>query len=178
MILTTRRLTQRPWEEGDAEVLYEYARDPRVGPAAGWPPHRNAGESLEIIRTVFSAPETYALVETAGGQVVGCAGIKPPRENMEDREREIGCWVGVPHWGKGFAPEAVTALLHRCFGELDCSGVWYAYFQGNEKSRRVMEKCGFLPHHTTENVDCPLIGEVRREHLAYLSRERWEALGR
>lgn len=44
MILETERLILRPWEEKDAAALYEYARDPRVGPAAGWPPHTKCGK--------------------------------------------------------------------------------------------------------------------------------------
>ena len=39
MILETERLILRPWEEADAESLYEYARDERVGPVAGWQVH-------------------------------------------------------------------------------------------------------------------------------------------
>ena len=40
MILETPRLILRPFAPADAADLYEYAQDPRVGPAAGWPPHR------------------------------------------------------------------------------------------------------------------------------------------
>ena len=39
MTFTTERLILRPWEEADAESLYEYAKDPSVGPIAGWPVH-------------------------------------------------------------------------------------------------------------------------------------------
>lgn len=61
MQLTTERLILRPWAETDAEDLYRYAKDDRVGPIAGWPPHSSVDNSAEIIRTVFSAPETYAV---------------------------------------------------------------------------------------------------------------------
>ena len=61
MILQTKRLILRPWSENDAEELYKYASDPEVGPPAGWPPHTSAENSREIIRTVLSAPETYAV---------------------------------------------------------------------------------------------------------------------
>ena len=61
MQLTTERLILRPWTETDAEDLYRYAKDDRVGPTAGWPPHSSVDNSAEIIRTVFSAPETYAV---------------------------------------------------------------------------------------------------------------------
>lgn len=50
MELRTERLILRPWEESDAESLYEYAKDPAVGPIAGWPPHTSVENSLEIIR--------------------------------------------------------------------------------------------------------------------------------
>ena len=39
-MLSTERLVLRPWRESDAGSLYEYAREPDVGPIAGWPPHR------------------------------------------------------------------------------------------------------------------------------------------
>ena len=39
MELITERLILRPWKESDAESLYEYAKDPLVGPIAGWPVH-------------------------------------------------------------------------------------------------------------------------------------------
>lgn len=71
MTLTTKRLTLRPFEERDAEDLYAYAKDPRVGPVAGWPPHASLEESREIIRTVFSAPNVFAVVEREHGAVIG-----------------------------------------------------------------------------------------------------------
>ena len=73
--LETKRLILRPFEEGDAEMLFSYARDPRVGPPAGWKPHESLEESREIIRTVFSEPETYAVVHRQDGRVIGSAGF-------------------------------------------------------------------------------------------------------
>ena len=60
--IVTQRLVLRPWLESDAGALYKYASDPGIGLAAGWPPHTSVENSLEVIRTVFSAPETYAVV--------------------------------------------------------------------------------------------------------------------
>ncbi len=40
MEFITERLILRPWKETDAESLFKYAKDPDVGPIAGWPPHR------------------------------------------------------------------------------------------------------------------------------------------
>ena len=71
MILETERLILRPWEETDAEELYKYAKDERVGPMAGWPVHTSVDNSREIIKTVLSDPETYAVVLKETGLPVG-----------------------------------------------------------------------------------------------------------
>lgn len=54
MILRTERLILRPWQETDAESLYEYAKDLRVGPIAGWPVHTSVDNSRLIIRDVLT----------------------------------------------------------------------------------------------------------------------------
>ena len=62
MELQTNRLILRPWQESDAEALYKYASNPNIGPIAGWPPHTSVENSRDIIKSVLSAPETYAVV--------------------------------------------------------------------------------------------------------------------
>ena len=49
MNLKTERMVLRPWRETDAETLYEYAKDERVGPIAGWPVHRSVEESRDTV---------------------------------------------------------------------------------------------------------------------------------
>ena len=61
MTLETERLILRPWKEDDAESLYKYAKDPKVGPIAGWPVHTSVENSREIIKSVLAADETYAV---------------------------------------------------------------------------------------------------------------------
>ncbi|WP_404806392.1 GNAT family N-acetyltransferase, partial [Methanobrevibacter smithii] len=53
MILKTQNLILRPWEIDDAEELYHHAKNPKIGPIAGWSPHKNVENSLEIIQSVF-----------------------------------------------------------------------------------------------------------------------------
>ena len=104
MILETGRLILRRWEEADAEELYQYAKDPAVGPIAGWPPHTSVENSREIIRDVLTAPETYAVVLKETGKPVGSIGImfgKNGNAPMGEQEAEIGYWIGVPYVGTG-----------------------------------------------------------------------------
>ena len=72
----TERLILRPWCEKDSENLYKYASDPDIGPAAGWPVHTSIENSREIIRTVFAAPETYAVCLKNNNQAIGSIGLK------------------------------------------------------------------------------------------------------
>ena len=137
--LETPRLLLRPWEETDAEALYKYAKDPAVGPIAGWPPHTSVENSREIIRTILSAPETYAVVLKQMCEPVGSIGLMfgdtVHSADIADGEAEIGYWIGVPFWGQGLIPEAVRRLLRHGFEDLGLQAVWCGYYDGTEDYR-------------------------------------------
>lgn len=171
----TDRLIMRRWNEDDASALFKYAKDPAVGPAAGWHPHTSVEYSRGVINTYFSAPEVYAVIPKEVGEPVGCCGIMLSGGNHPDviknNDAEIGYWIGVPYWGCGFIPEAVDALLHRCFDELNLSAAWIAFYDGNDKSRRVAEKCGFK-YQFTRDAEL-LSGDVGKEHLYKLTSDEY-----
>ena len=114
-------------------------------------------KTAEKYRDILSAPETYAVVLKETNEPMGSVGIMfadgVHSADMQDGDAEIGYWIGVPYWGQGLIPEAVQRLLKRCFVELDVKRVWCGHYDGNIKSRRVMEKCGFKYHHTEEGKD-------------------------
>lgn len=174
MTIETPRLILRPWRETDAPALFRYASDPDIGPVAGWAPHASIEESLRIIRTVFAAPEIYAVVLKESGEPVGSCGIMFAdglhSADMKPGHAEIGYWIGKPYWGQGLIPEAVRALLARSFNELKLDAVWCGYYDGNVKSRRVIEKCGFRFHHTNPDIVSPL-GDTRTEHFYIMTSE-------
>ena len=174
MIFYTKRLILRPWKEEDAMDLYTYAKDPQVGPVAGWPVHTSVENSKEIIRTVLQVANTYAICLKEDGKAIGSIGLFEPCEtytNDHVDELEIGYWIGVPFWGKGYVPEAIRCLQKYAFEELECKGLWCGYYDGNEKSKRCQEKCGFIYHHSEQDKDVPLMNEKRIEHYTYMKRE-------
>ena len=96
MELITERLLLRPWKESDAESLYEYAKDPKVGPIAGWPVHTSVENSREVIREVLSAEETYAVCLKEDGTAIGSIGLMAGNAsnlNLPDTDGEIGYWI-------------------------------------------------------------------------------------
>ena len=168
----------RPWREDDAEALYKYASDPDIGPPAGWPPHTSVENSRDIIRTVFSAPETYAIC-LKDGSPIGSIGLKlNGSTDMTDRddECELGYWIGKPFWGQGLIPEASRALLRHAFENLGMRAVWCGYYEGNEKSKRVQEKLGFVYQYTTEGLEVSLVNEIRTGHTNLMTREHWREI--
>ena len=177
MEFKTKRLILRPWKESDAEDLYEYAKNPEVGPAAGWPVHTSIKDSRNIIKNVLSARETYAVCLKEDNRAIGSIGLIPPMQSHMDAaegEMEIGYWIGVPFWGRGLIPEAVRRLQEHAFEDLGCTALWCGYYDGNEKSKRCQEKCGFVYHHTEKDKLCELMGDVRTEHFSKLTREQWK----
>lgn len=178
MQLETERLILRPWEEGDAEACYQYAKDPRIGPIAGWPVHTSVENSRQIIRDVLSVPETYAIVLKATGLPVGSIGLHFHSDLAEkEDEAELGYWLGHPHWGQGLVPEAARELLRHAFEDLGLARVWCGYYDGNEKSKRVQEKLGFKYQWTTEGAPVTRMGEMRRGHVNRITKEEWLANG-
>ena len=145
--LETERLILRPWEEADAEECYKYAKDPRVGPIAGWPVHTSVENSRRIIRDVLAVPETYAIVLKETGKPIGSIGLH--RNDLAEKadEMELGYWLGVPYWGRGLVPEAARELA----------------------------KLGFRYQWTSDHAPVPQMGETRVGHVNLLTKEEWSA---
>ncbi|WP_303337389.1 GNAT family N-acetyltransferase [Methanobrevibacter sp.] len=144
----------RPWNEKDAKWLYFYARNPNVGPMAGWNPHQSREESLYIIQTVFSKKETYAI--TFKGKPIGCITLYVhPDGNYYwgDGNGEIGYWIGEQFWGQGITVEASKIILKHGFEDLKLKTIYATYQKQNKRSKRVLEKLGFKYYDEVEKLD-------------------------
>lgn len=145
--METERLLFRRWEDSDAEILFKYASDPELGPRAGWPPHKNVEESLNIIHTIYNKDSVWAMVLKETGEPAGCIGYFTHNDsNIEigENDAEIGYWVGKPFWNKGLCTEALREIIDYCFNIKGFTTLWCDYFIDNPASGRVMEKCGFV----------------------------------
>jgi len=175
-MLETERLIMRPWQDSDAASLYKYASDDRVGPIAGWPVHQSEEESLEIIRTVFSHPEVYAVTLKEDNVAIGMVGLLIGKDSNFDiaaNEAEVAYWIGVPFWGKGLIPEAVKELVRHAFEDLKMAALWCGYFAENEQSFKAQAKCGFKHHHTEEKQFNQFMNDHRVEHISRIGMDEW-----
>jgi RimJ/RimL family protein N-acetyltransferase len=145
-ILETKRLILRPWGENDSLDLYEYAKDPRVGPNAGWPVHKDHEDSKKIIKMFIKNNDCLAIVLKNENKVIGSIGLhkRTPDESIKDlNQREIGYVLNPNYWGNEYVPEAVKHLIDYGFEKLALDVIWCGHYNFNNNSKRVVEKCGF-----------------------------------
>ena len=142
--LETKRLILRPFEERDLNDFYYYAKDLNVGPSAGWPPHETQAQTMEVILRFIAEDNVWALQEKSSDKVIGSVGIhKDARRDRNEKIRMIGYALGKEWWGQGYMTEAVKRVLQYLFEEKEMDLVTVYHFSFNQRSQRVIEKCGF-----------------------------------
>ncbi len=145
--IETNRLILRRWRIEDDAALYKYASDERVSELALWPRHTSVEMSREVIETIFIPnPQSFAIVLRATDEPIGCIGLVPEGAEhyaIQPREREVGYWIGYPHWSKGLTTEALNGFIDYCRNRLLLKSILITNDARNVASRRVAEKCGF-----------------------------------
>jgi RimJ/RimL family protein N-acetyltransferase len=140
-VLETARLTLRAPRPADAKAIAALANDRRIAEnTATMPyPYRLADAEDFIRRLGDGSSETAFAITLADKTPIGICGLKPARSGAP----EIGYWLGVPYWGKGYATEAVRALIDHAFEDLRLDRLEADARVSNPASRRILEKCGF-----------------------------------
>jgi ribosomal-protein-alanine N-acetyltransferase len=150
--LESKRLILREWELSDLDDFFEYCSVPGVGEMAGWFHHENKDKSLEILNMFINEKKTFAIVNKENNKVIGSLGIE--KYGLEDKlseffnykGREIGFVLSKDYWGKGLMAEAVKLVINYLFNKLDYDFLLCGHYDKNYQSKRVQEKCGFVPY--------------------------------
>ena len=175
--MKTPRLRLREWRETDAKDLYEAASDPELGPLCGWKPHRSLQESKTVLHEALMVPENYAIEHMESGRVIGSIGFKQPEASsiggLTNGNLELGYWVGRTWWEQGYATEASEVLLRHAFRDMDAKSVWACCYEGNERSRHVMDKLG-MDYRFSEFVAFPELRDAYMRNVCCITREEWE----
>lgn len=139
------RLLMRLCRLEDAEDIFEYAKDPDVGPNAGWTPHGSVEDTREILRRWIDQKELiFAVTLKDTGKVIGTLGIEQDGQRQGvPGVRSLGYVLSKAYWGRGLMTEAVTAAIQYAFEVLKLELLSVNHYPFNERSRRVIEKCGF-----------------------------------
>jgi RimJ/RimL family protein N-acetyltransferase len=179
-VLETERLVLRAPRLEDAKTVAALANDRRIAENTARIPHpyKLADAKDWISSAGMRAEEPTFLITLASGAIIGACGLDLP-----DGAPEIGYWLGVPHWGKGYATEAVRALIDHAFTDLDHEALNAGARVTNPASRRLLEKCGFqwtgvgLCRIRALNSSAP-IDRFRLERSIWASLKRWGKMRR
>ncbi len=145
LLLKTNRLILRPPVPEDETAIQRYVSDRRIAETTALIPHPYpAGGALEWIRrSEVTLREgrgvDFSILLRGSGEFVGVVGLI-------DRgvESSLGYWVGVPHWGNGYATEAVHRVIRHAFNGRRIPSLHACHFAHNPASGRVMQKAGLL----------------------------------
>ena len=140
-LLETERLVLRAPRDEDAKAIATLINDRRIAQNTLRIPHPYALADAEafIASANRAGGETVFLITGRDHRILGGCGIA----KLDGETPEIGYWLGVAHWGKGYATEAARAVIDHAFADLGCDTLLAGARVSNPASRRVLEKCGF-----------------------------------
>ena len=171
--LTTERLHLTRWKLSDTLALYEYASNPNVGPTAGWPEHRSIVESFLMIIQFFIPKGVYCIRPRGSGKAIGTISFSPDKHRPGLRSRELGYSISEKYWGMGLMPEAVREMLRFGFEEMGLDMVSVTTSPDNQRSQRVIEKCGFTYEGTLRRSFLLWDGNVRDLRCYSMTRDEY-----
>jgi ribosomal-protein-alanine N-acetyltransferase len=166
---TTRLILRQPLMSDAVKIFERCASDDEVTRFVGWPCHRAVHDTEAFLR--FSTQEweqwpagPYLIVSRNDGQLLGSTGFgfQTPHEAM------TGYVLARDAWGKGFATEALTAIVDVA-AQIHVTRLFALCHPEHRPSRRVLEKCGFVRDEVSKPmVEFPNLSPgVRQEALCY-----------
>jgi ribosomal-protein-alanine N-acetyltransferase len=144
-LLETARLRLRPFTKDDAPAIFAYARDPEIARLGMWSPSTSLEETRDEIGAIIEGYQrgdqwTWAIEQKYDQTLIGRCDLL--RYRLEHRSAEIGYALARNAWGRGYATEAVRALVHFGFDELALHRLEAIVLSFNAASIRVLEKIG------------------------------------
>lgn len=143
--LRTARLVLRPFDLRDAPRVQHLAGDPLVAATTLNIPHPYGDGVAETWigghqeRFEQGQEIVFAITRREDGVVIGAIGLIP---NLRHDRAELGYWIGVPYWGKGYCTEAAYAVVAYGFNQVGLNRMVARHFANNPASGRVMQKLG------------------------------------
>src|SRR5665647_2576406 len=143
-VLETKRLAMRAPRLEDAKTVAALANDRRIAENVARIPHpyRMADAESFISGANTAGGEAVFLITLRDETIIGACGLMIDSKAKEQTP-ELGYWLGAQHWGKGYATEALHAVIDYAFTDLGYVALQAGCRVTNPVSRRVLEKCGF-----------------------------------
>ena len=139
-VLETERLMLRRPTLADVKAIAHLLNDLRVSINLRRVPHPYFEEhAIAFIRAKADEPRNTSFLIECESTAMGVVGV----DWSEPDAPELGYWLGVDHWGKGFGTEAARAVIDFTFEEFEVEHLCAGARVTNPSSRNILEKCGF-----------------------------------
>jgi RimJ/RimL family protein N-acetyltransferase len=139
-VLETERLSLRKPTLADVKAMAQLANERRIAEMTRRLPHPYLQVHAEqFVNSLADTGSDAVFLIECDRQPVGMAGIDWRAPDMP----ELGYWLGIEHWGQGFATEAARAVIDYTFEEFSVDHLVSGARVANPASRKVLEKCGF-----------------------------------
>lgn len=171
-VLTTERLILRPLTVDDAPTVERYAGAYEVALNTLRIPHPYpAGAAAEWIASHTQSANAHVFAQTLRetGEMIGSIGL---HMDLNHDSAEIGYWLGVPFWGKGYVTEAARAVVGWAFATLPLNRIHAGHFTRNPASGRVLQKLG-MKHEGTHRQSIKKWGEYLDIEMYAILRGEW-----
>lgn len=173
-------LTLRPFDSNDRDSLIKLLNDRRISSMmGGFIPHpytqEDAASYIERHKndSLSTSTMAFAITLRKTQEIIGNIQI---RISDNENEGRLSYWIGVEHWGKGYATEAVKSLLKNLFNNSNLEQINADHFIDNPASGKVLEKCGFLKVSSEEN--CNLAENISSSKDVFYSLSKKEYLNK
>ena len=144
--LETERLLLRPLTPDDAATVARLAGSREVAHTTISIPHPySEDQAREWIAARTGQSDAgkeivFSVVIREDARLTGSVGLR--EIDSEHSQAEMGFWIGVQLWGKGYATEAARRVVRYAFEELKLNRVYAHHMVRNPASGRVLEKLG------------------------------------
>lgn len=144
MDIVTDRLRLRAIQVSDAEDLLKCYCDDEIANLACFEAIKTLKQAKSAIKKYFSKTENlWAITLKRTDRLIGTIGLYNNIYFNVSNSKSLGFELAREHWGKGYATEAANAVIEYAFNKLQINLVVALHLWENERSKRVIEKCGF-----------------------------------
>ncbi|MGL4523567.1 MAG: GNAT family N-acetyltransferase, partial [Bacilli bacterium] len=139
-----------------------------------WNVHSSKHETRRVVQSFIDGKEVYGITIKESGKLIGSIGIhrtKPSKTVRHNAQRELGYALHPDYWNNGYMTEAVGIIVSYCFHTLKLDCIWCGHFEGNLRSKRVIEKAGFKHEFSVNKILLSLNNEERLHHYYRLMKK-------
>ena len=160
---------------GDEEALFRIYSDMGLCFSSGARPVTDMAGAKEKLNNFIQAGDSFAIVHTETMKVIGVISVRQDIHRFNRNAYMLGYVLHRDWWGMGIMPQAVGYMMKYLFKNMGADVVSAAHFVGNNQSKRVLEKCGFVYEGTMRKDYLRFDGAVLDSCIYSVTREEWLA---